>query len=322
MARPPDRRETLRLEATPGGISDAVSILRRGGLVAIPTETVYGLAAIATSPRAVAAIYAAKGRPVFNPLIVHLPDELAARHHGLFDAHALALAHRFWPGPLTLVVPVAEASPVCELARAGLPSMGLRVPSHPVALSVLRELGLPLAAPSANRSGHVSPTLAAHVLEDLDGLIDAVLDAGPCRVGVESSIVACLGDAPHLLRAGGITRAALEGAAGHGFVEEAIDQGRPIAPGLLASHYAPRAQVRLNAASPKPDEAYLAFGGAGQGRNWLDLSPSGNLAEAAANLYTCLRALDATGCSGIAVAPIPDTGLGEAINDRLRRAAS
>jgi L-threonylcarbamoyladenylate synthase len=319
---------TQRLQAGADGAAEAARLLFAGGLVAIPTETVYGLAADATNAAAVARIYEAKGRPVFNPLIAHVADADEARRHGVFDADALALAARFWPGPLTLVVPVSAQSGICELARAGLDSVGLRVPSHPVAQDVLRKAGLPLAAPSANRSGHVSPTMAAHVLADLDGRIDAVLDGGPCDVGIESTIVACLGGGPILLRAGGITRQRLEAVLGRELaVHNALNAesgASPLAPGMLSSHYAPRAKLRLNAGTPQPGEAWLGFGAcaAGQIDASLNLSPTGNLTEAAANLYGYLRKLDSLGMAGIAAASIPDCGVGEAINDRLRRASS
>jgi L-threonylcarbamoyladenylate synthase len=318
-------RQTQRLSANESGIAAAAELLRAGGLVALPTETVYGLAADASDDRAVASIYAAKERPSFNPLISHLPDVDAARRQGLFDAPALALAKAFWPGPLTLVVPASGSCTVCSLARAGLDSVALRVPSHPVARAVLQVAGRPIAAPSANRSGRVSPTQADHVLADLEGRIDAVLDAGPTAVGVESSIVACLGGAPRLLRPGGVPRAALEAAIGQTLV--IIEEGgaAPIAPGLLASHYAPRAAVRLDADTPRPGEAWLGFGPEPNGTLpalAFNLSPAGDLTEAAANLFAAMRRLDDQSPATIAVAPIPMHGLGEAINDRLRRAAA
>lgn len=318
-------RQTQRLSADDAGIAAAAELLRAGKLVALPTETVYGLAADASDDRAVASIYAAKERPSFNPLISHLPDVDAARRQGLFDAPALALAKAFWPGPLTLVVPASSSCTVCSLARAGLDSVALRVPSHPVARAVLRAAGRPIAAPSANRSGRVSPTQAEHVFADLDRRIDAVLDAGPTAVGVESSIVACLGGAPRLLRPGGVPRAALEAAIGQALV--IVEEGgtAPLAPGLLASHYAPRAAVRLDAEAPRPGEAWLGFGPEPDGALpalAFNLSPSGDLTEAAANLFAAMRHLDDQRPATIAIAPIPMRGLGEAINDRLRRAAA
>jgi L-threonylcarbamoyladenylate synthase len=320
-------RQTQRLHADEAGIAEAARLLRAGKLVALPTETVYGLAADATDGRAVASIYGAKERPSFNPLISHLPDTAAARREGLFDASALALAKAFWPGPLTLIVPVSPDCTVSDLARAGLGSVALRVPSHPVAHAVLAAAGRPIAAPSANRSGRVSPTLPDHVLVDLDGRIDAVLEAGPTEIGLESSIVACLGGAPKLLRPGGVPRAALEAAIGRELVIADAAQGAaPISPGLLASHYAPDAAVRLDASAPLPGEAWLGFGPEPKGHALpplsLNLSPKGDLSEAAANLFAALRQLDEAGATTIAVAPVPMQGLGEAINNRLGRAAA
>lgn len=319
-------RTTRRLHADPAGIAEAARLLREGGLLALPTETVYGLAADATSGKAVAGIYAAKERPSFNPLIAHLPSVDAARREGLFDTNALALAKAFWPGPLTLVVPVSSSCTVSELARAGLDSVALRVPAHPLAHAVLEAAGRPIAAPSANRSGRVSATSAAHVLADLDGRIDAVLDAGPTEIGVESTIVACLDGAPKLLRPGGVPRAAIEGVIGRSLVLAGEAGAAPISPGLLASHYAPAARVRLEAEAPRDGEAWLGFGPEPAGSPLptltLNLSPAGDLSEAAANLFGYMRRLDAERPQAIAVAPIPEHGLGEAINDRLRRAAA
>ncbi len=297
--------------------------LRAGGLVAFPTETVYGLGADATSPDAVARIFTAKRRPRFNPLIAHVADLAAAQAQGRFDADAQRLAATFWPGPLTLVLPRAATGTVCDLACAGLATLGLRVPAHPLAVALLRAVGRPVAAPSANRSGRLSPTCAADVAADLGAELDperdAILDGGDCPVGVESTIVACLGEAaPVLLREGGLAREAVErvlgrplGAAG----------GVVIAPGMLASHYAPAASLRLQADALKTGEAGLDFAGR-LGGGALDLSSAGDLAEAAANLYRHLRRLDAAAPSRIAVASVPERGLGAAINDRLRRAAA
>ncbi|RDJ20453.1 threonylcarbamoyl-AMP synthase [Bosea caraganae] len=322
----PAPRVTRRLAADAEGITETARLLREGGLVALPTETVYGLAADATSGKAVAGIYAAKERPSFNPLIAHLPSIEAARREGMFDANALALAKAFWPGPLTLVVPISSGCTVSELARAGLDSVALRVPAHPLAHAVLEAAGRPIAAPSANRSGRVSATSAAHVLADLDGRIDAVLDAGPTVIGVESTIVACLDGAPKLLRPGGVPRAAIEGVIGRSLVLAGEAGAAPVSPGLLASHYAPAAQVRLEAEAPRAGEAWLGFGPERAGfiapGIALNLSPMGDLAEAAANLFGYMRQLDAQGPAAIAIAPIPESGLGEAINDRLRRAAA
>ncbi len=322
----PDQRVTQRLDDSEAGIAAAAALLRTGKLVALPTETVYGLAADATSGAAVAGIYAAKERPSFNPLIAHLPDLAAAQRQGLFDANALALARAFWPGPLTLVVPVSSGCSVSDLARAGLATVALRVPSHPVARAVLQAAGRPIAAPSANRSGRVSATSAAHVLADLDGRIDAVLDGGPTKVGVESTIVACLDGAPRLLRPGGVPSAAIEGVIGRSLVLAGESGAAPISPGLLASHYAPAAGVRLDADGPLNGEAWLGFGPEpvtlSPATLQLNLSPAGDLMEAAANLFGHLRQLDMAAPATIAVAPIPLHGLGEAINDRLRRAAA
>lgn len=319
-------RRTERLASDPPGIGRAAAILARGGLAAFPTETVYGLGADATNARAVAALYAAKGRPSFNPLIAHLSDLEAASREGIFDAAAQVLAAAFWPGPLTLVVPVAPTCTVCDLARSGLDTIALRVPSHPVARALLTAAGRPIVAPSANRSGRVSPTEADHVLEDLDGLIDAVVEGGPTAIGLESTIVACLGGTPRLLRPGGVPRDAIEGVLGGALATGEQAASAPIAPGALASHYAPRARVRLDFGDVRRDEAVLLFGrdlsGSAEAVAVLNLSPTGDLGEAAANLFGYLRRLDASGAHTIAVAPIPESGLGEAINDRLRRAAA
>jgi L-threonylcarbamoyladenylate synthase len=318
-------RRTRLVAAGPMAIAEGAAILKRGGLVAMPTETVYGLAADATSDRAVARIYAAKGRPSFNPLIAHVADLEAARAEGVFGQEAEALARAFWPGPLTLVVPVAASCRVSLTARAGLDTLALRVPAHETARALIAAAGLPLAAPSANRSGHVSPTSAAHVLEDLDGRIDLILDAGASPHGLESTIVACLGGRVTLLRPGAVPREKIEAALGVPLAAESADPEAPSAPGQLASHYAPRAELRLEAAGVEPGEAALDFAGALEGRVdavRLDLSPSGDLVEAAANLFGYLRALDSSGARRIAVARIPSHGLGAAINDRLKRAAA
>ncbi|RTL92418.1 threonylcarbamoyl-AMP synthase [Ancylobacter aquaticus] len=320
------------LPSDAAGIADAARLLRTGGLVALPTETVYGLGCDATDPLAVASLYDAKGRPSFNPLIAHVPDLAAARRVGLFTQAAERLASRFWPGPLTLVVPALEGA-TCELARAGLASVAIRVPAHPAAQALLAAAGRPIAAPSANRSGHVSPTTAAHVLADLDGRIDLILDAGPCAVGVESTILDCTGGTPVLLRPGGLAREAIEAALGMPLAtaapspETSGSKTGPLAPGMLASHYAPSVPVRLGVHEIRPGEALLSFAGArppGSETAALvrDLSPSGDLVEAASRLFALLRELDAAGAQGIAVVPLPRHGLGEAIADRLRRAAA
>jgi len=318
--------QTERLAADEAGLARAAAILRRGGLVAFPTETVYGLGADATRAEAVTGIYAAKDRPRFNPLISHVDTVEAARAQGLFDDAALRLARAFWPGPLTLVVPASPDCTICDLARAGLDSVGLRVPSHPLARRLLSAFGRPVAAPSANRSGRVSPTSADHVLVDLDGRIDAVLDGGATEVGVESTIIACLDGTVRLLRPGGVPREAIEEVIGRALDVAPADAEAPLAPGMLASHYAPRAKVRLNAVTIAPGEAALLFGavppaGLERAEAFRNLSKKGDLREAAARLFSALRSLDAASVSAIAVSPIPEDGLGEAINDRLRRAA-
>jgi len=307
--------------ADDAGMARAAHLLRMGGLVAFPTETVYGLGADATSGTAVARIYEAKGRPSFNPLIAHVADLASAQLQGQFGGDALALARAFWPGPLTLVVPVAETCTVSDLARAGLASVALRVPVHPVARALIAAAGRPIAAPSANISGHISPTLAAHVFADLNGRIELILDGGASGIGVESTIVACLGGKVHILRPGAVTRADIERVIATPLTEQTENSPHPVAPGQLASHYAPRAHIRLNAAAPRAGEVFLDFGGTYAGAG-LDLSPRGDVCEAAANLFAYLREMDARGAAVIAVAPIPHEGLGEAINERLARAAA
>ena len=321
--------KTPILPAGEAAVAAAARSLGDGGLVAFPTETVYGLGADATNAAAIARLYQAKGRPAFNPLIAHVGDLAAARQIARFDAPALALAEAFWPGPLTLVLPKAAGCAVADLATAGLDTVAIRIPAHPVARDILRLFGRPVVAPSANLSGHVSPTTAAHVDSDLSGRIDLIVDGGPVAVGVESTIVGCF-EQPMLLRPGGLPRTEIERVLGRPLLQPPTDSdsdsGQPLAPGMLASHYAPRAQVRLYADRIEPGEALLAFGlGAISGIDGasavMNLSERGDLAEAAANLFGHLRALDAKGAHTIAVMPIPDEGLGEAINDRLRRAA-
>ncbi len=313
---------TPPVPATAENIARAAEILRRGGLVAFPTETVYGLGGDATDDRAVAAIFEAKGRPKFNPLIVHVPDAAAAFTLGVASATARKLAAAFWPGPLTLVMHRAPGCPVSLLASAGLDSLAVRVPRHPVAQALLRATGRPLAAPSANRSGKVSPTTAQHVADSLGNRVELILDGGACPVGIESSVVDVSGPALVLLRHGGVTQEDVETIVGK--LAPAARSSAPRSPGQLEIHYAPTLPLRLEARDAKPDEALLAFGpeipsGAGATAN---LSPSGDLVEAAANLFAMLRRLDVSGCRAIAAMPIPDTGLGRAINDRLRRAAT
>lgn len=324
----PRATRTLDARAQAQAAEEAGRVIAAGGLVAFPTETVYGLGADAGNARAVAAVYAAKGRPAFNPLISHLPSLDAAAALGEMTDPAVKLAAAFWPGPLTLVVRCRDMDAVCDLARAGLDTVALRVPAHPVALAFLTAAGRPVVGPSANRSGHVSPTDAGHVAADLSGRIDVILDAGPSPVGVESTIVDCSGPTPTLLRPGGIPRAALEDVLGRALPDAAADAAeRPHSPGRLASHYAPDAAVRLDATEVRPGEALLTFGdsrppGSGAAALVLDLSPSGSLEEAAANLYAALRRLDGAGVGAIAVVPLPREGLGEAIADRLGRAAA
>lgn len=297
--------------------------LGEGGLVAFPTETVYGLGADATDGKAVARLFAAKGRPAFNPLIAHVADLAGARKLAFFGPAAERLAGAFWPGALTLVLTKSPPCPVAELATAGLDTIAVRVPAHPVARDLLAAFGKPVVAPSANRSGHVSPTSAAHVLADLGGRIELIVDGGPTPVGVESTIVACLAGQPQMLRPGGIARRAIEDVLGCRLDDPPA--GAPLAPGMLGSHYAPKARLRLEALEVKAGEALLAFGPdlpAGARRDAvLNLSPTGDLVEAAANLFAHLRALDQAAAT-IAVMPVPNEGLGEAINDRLARAAA
>ncbi len=295
-----------------------------GDLVAIPTETVYGLAADATNDYAVAKIFAAKGRPSFNPLIVHVADLAMSRRHVEFPPLAEKLAGAFWPGPLTLVLPRKTGSEVSLLASAGLDTLGVRSPKSVIAQDLIRAVGRPLAAPSANRSGTISPTTAAHVRASFGDKAPLILDGGPCAVGVESTIVKVDGDRAILLRPGGVARGDIESIIGKAL--EAPRAAKIEAPGMMESHYAPAAPLRLDAASPRPDEAFLGFGGVdATGAAALNLSDGGDLVEAAANLFAHLRALDAIcaerGLAGIAAAAIPEVGLGEAINDRLRRAA-
>jgi L-threonylcarbamoyladenylate synthase len=303
-----------------GGIAAAAALLRAGDLVIMPTETVYGLAADAADPGAVAAIFAAKGRPRFNPLIAHVAGLEQAAAIARLDARALTLAAAFWPGPLTLVAPVADPAAVCELARAGLDTVAVRVPAHPMALALLAAFGAALVAPSANRSGRPSPTTLADALAETGEACAAAIDGGPCAVGLESTVVALLDGPPRLLRPGAVTREQIEALIGPLAEAEAEADARR-SPGRLARHYAPNAPVRLGAAGPAPGEAFLAFGPAPVGPGVFNLSPSGDLARAAANLFAFLRAADAMAPAAIAVAAIPEHGLGEAINDRLRRAA-
>ncbi|HEV7879816.1 L-threonylcarbamoyladenylate synthase [Bradyrhizobium sp.] len=320
---------TAILPANEAAVADAARSLRDGGLVAFPTETVYGLGADAGNAAAIARLYEAKGRPAFNPLIAHVGGLAAAQRIAHFDAQAVLLAQAFWPGPLTLVLAKAPGCAVADLATAGLDTIAVRVPAHRIARAILRAFGGPVVAPSANLSGHVSPTTAAHVSSDLAGRIDLIIDGGAVEVGVESTIVGCF-DAPTLLRPGGVPRAEIERVLGRTLLQPPddadSDSGQPLAPGMLASHYAPRTKVRLNADRIEAGEALLAFGphaisGVEAASIVMNLSARGDLNEAAANLFSYLRALDTKGVRAIAVMPVPHHGLGEAINDRLRRAA-
>jgi L-threonylcarbamoyladenylate synthase len=311
------------LSATEGAIARAAELLRAGQLVAFATETVYGLGGDATNDAAVAAIFAAKGRPRFNPLIIHVPGLVEAEAVATFDDRAREAARHFWPGPLTLVLRRGEGSGISLLASAGLDTVAVRVPAHPVAQALLRATARPLAAPSANRSGQISPTEAAHVAAELGDKVALILDGGSCPVGLESTVLDLAGAAPALLRPGGTTTEALEAALGPIATGENHPEA-PRSPGQLASHYAPRLPLRMNAVAIRPGEALLTFGpraptGAVE---TLNLSPTGDLAEAAANFFAMLRRLDRLEFAGIAVMPVPDTGLGRAINDRLRRAAA
>ncbi|HEY7084569.1 MAG TPA: L-threonylcarbamoyladenylate synthase [Hyphomicrobiaceae bacterium] len=311
------------MEATPEAIAAAGAALRGGALVAFPTETVYGLGANAGDGRAVAAIFAAKGRPRFNPLIVHVADvDRAERLGSLTDAGRQLAAH-FWPGALTLVVAKRPRCRVAELATAGLATVALRVPAHPIARALLRATDRPVAAPSANRSGHVSATTAAHVAADLGASVSIILDGGPTPIGLESTVVDATGAEPVILRLGGVARESLESVLSRPLALARGAPGRPASPGMLTRHYAPATKLRLDAVEVRPGEALLAFGPAVPkcAAATVNLSPSGDLVEAAANLFSALRELDTAGATAIAVMPIPRAGLGEAINDRLQRAA-
>jgi L-threonylcarbamoyladenylate synthase len=309
--------DTTTLVPDAAGLARAAALLARGDLVAFPTETVYGLGADARSGPAVARIFAAKDRPTFNPLIVHLADADAVREYVRWSDMAEVLARAFWPGPLTLVLPLRDGHGIAPLVTAGLDSLAVRVPAHPAARALLRAFGGPLAAPSANPSGRISPTSAGHVMAGLNGRIAAILDDGPCAVGLESTIVGLNGDVPVLLRPGGLATEQIEAALGHPLAQRAAASALN-APGQMVSHYAPTAPVRLNAQTANAGEVLLGFGPV---KCDLNLSPSGDLQQAAAALFGHLHQLDAQG-QPIAVSPIPDHGLGVAINDRLRRAAA
>lgn len=311
------------LAASADTIAEAGRLLRAGRLVALPTETVYGLAGDATDEHAVAAIFAAKGRPHFNPLIVHYADAVDARHDAVFNEAADVLARRFWPGPLTMVLPRTPNCRISLLASAGLDTVAVRMPAHEVARAVIQAAGKPLAAPSANASGTVSPTSATHVAESLGTKISLILDGGPCRIGVESTVIDLSGKTPAILRPGGLAREEIEAAIGPVLEDDGSDDA-PRSPGRLVRHYATRLPLRLAAAEAHGEEALLAFGPSvpSGARSMLNLSVAGDVMEAAANLFAMLRALDRPGeSSGIAVMAVPERGLGRAINDRLRRAA-
>lgn len=313
----PGKTPPLILMPDEAGLAQAARLIAEGRLVAVPTETVYGLAARADRAEAVAAIYRAKGRPDFNPLIVHVPDLAAAQRLARFDGRALALAEAFWPGALTMVLPLRPDAGLAAAVSAGLPTVALRCPAHPAMRALMDSSGLPLSAPSANRSGAVSPTSAAHVVASLGERVDAVIDGGPCETGIESTIV-ILREAGgwQVLRPGPITEAQISAILGK--PDDATTSNRIEAPGQLASHYAPGKPVRLGAGSAREDEFHIGFGAvAGD----VSLSPSGDLAEAAARLYDCLHCAAGSLQPRIAVAPVPDEGIGAAINDRLRRAA-
>jgi L-threonylcarbamoyladenylate synthase len=312
------------VKATEEAIATAAALLREGGLVAFPTETVYGLGGDATNGRAVAAIFAAKGRPSFNPLIVHVADAAQAGEHAEMTPLAQRLAEAFWPGPLTLVLTRRAGSKLSELVSAGLDTVAIRVPDHPVAQALLRAAECPLAAPSANRSGRLSPTRAAHVYADFGEGIALILDGGPTAYGLESTVIDARGEKPVLLRPGAVPAETMEAVIEMPLRRAIASTDTPSSPGQLASHYAPRATLRLDAKGANPDEALLAFGPdvpAGAART-INLSATGDLIEAAANLFAALHALDDGQVQAIAVMPIPGHGLGEAINDRLRRAAA
>jgi L-threonylcarbamoyladenylate synthase len=301
-------------------ISKAAALLRAGKLVALPTETVYGLGADATNDNAVAAIFAAKQRPQFNPLISHVHDMEAALRLGQFNADAEKLAAALWPGPLTIVVDRRKDCPISLLCSAGLSTIALRVPNHPLTLDVLRQVACPIAAPSANLSGRISPTTADHVRAAFGSAVDMIVDGGPCAVGLESTVVRFVDSGPYLLRSGGFTRSTLESVLGRKVMTPTRYHEELHSPGMLESHYAPQSKLRLDAAAPEFGEVYIGFGNYSYGP-WT-LSKAGDLQEAAANLFNILHHVDDSSPERIAVAPIPNSGLGEAINDRLRRAAA
>jgi len=306
--------------ANDSGLTEAAEAIRAGGLVAFPTETVYGLGANALDDRAVAGIYEAKGRPSFNPLIIHIPSMDIACNYVKFNQTAETLAAQFWPGALTLVLPRLENCPVSKLASAGLDTLAIRIPGHRLALDFLEKCGCPLAGPSANPSGSISPTTTQHVFDGLDGKIAGIIDDGPCKVGVESTVVGFKGDTAVLLRPGGVTEEMLTSTVGAILTHH--EDGTTPGPGMLKSHYAPSCPVRLDAHDKQPGEVYLGFGRDQDALADVNLSESGNLTEATAKLFAALHFFDEMNVAGIAVGPIPEAGLGVAINDRLRRAAA
>jgi len=306
-------------KAIPENITAAAEVLRAGGMVAMPTETVYGLAVDASNPRAVARLFDAKQRPAFNPLIAHVNGPEMAVREAVFSDVAGAMATAFWPGPLTIVLPLAETHTVCDLARAGLSTVALRIPDHPVATALITEFGGPLVAPSANPSGKMSPTRAKHIQNEMGDRVDLILEGGACDFGVESTIVSFAGDQPALLRAGATPTQRLDAFLDGRLIRPDLDPNAPTAPGQLLRHYAPNAALRLNADGPMHGEAWLGFGP--DSPPGLNLSPTGDLVEAASKLFAMLRALDAR-YDRIAVARIPNDGMGEAVNDRLTRAAT
>jgi L-threonylcarbamoyladenylate synthase len=307
------------MSATPAGIAEAARLIKAGDVVAFPTETVYGLGADATNDAAVARIFAVKGRPSFNPLIVHVADIATAQRLVRWNDHADKLATQFWPGALTLVLERTPECPLSLLVSAGLPSVAVRLPAHGIAGALIAAAGCPIAAPSANTSGAISPTSAAHVAASLGTKVPLIVDGGPCKIGLESTVIDLTGDVPVLLRPGGVALETIEAAVGRSIPSALDDDDHPKSPGMLARHYAPKAPLRLDAVSAEPGETLLGFGPAAP-TGAINLSAGGNLEEAAANLFALLHRLDER-ASRIAVMPIPNTGLGRAINDRLRRAA-